>query len=68
MRIGAFIDAGAITETVTNFDFNDFRASSGVAFTWVTPIGPIGVNLTKPLIQKTGDSVETFSFTLGSSF
>jgi len=68
MRIGAFVDMGSITESISEFDLNDIRASTGVAFSWVTPIGPIGVNLSKPLIKKTGDFIETFSFTLGSSF
>jgi len=68
MRIGAFVDMGSITESISDFDLNDIRASSGIAFSWITPIGPIGVNLSKPIIKKTGDSIETFSFTLGSSF
>jgi len=68
MRIGAFVDIGSITESVSNFDLNDIRASSGIAFSWYTPIGPIGLNWTKPLISKTGDNLKTFSFNLGTTF
>jgi len=68
MRVGAFVDAGSITENLTDFDLNDIRASTGVGFSWVTPIGPIGVSWSKPLIYKATDDTETFTFNLGATF
>jgi len=68
MRMGAFIDLGSINESLSNVSFSDFRASTGVAFSWYTPIGPLSLNWSKPVISKAGDSLKTFSFTLGSSF
>ena len=68
MRVGAFVDIGSITESVDQFDTSDIRASTGIAFSWYTPIGPIGVNYSKPIISKSSDNIENFSFTLGASF
>jgi len=68
MRVGAFIDLGSITESVDKFNFSDLRASTGVAFSWYTPVGPLGVHWSKPLISKSGDNLESFAFNLGSSF
>lgn len=68
MRMGAFIDLGSINESLTQLSFDDIRASTGLAFSWYTPIGPLAVNWSKPLISKTGDSIKTFGFTLGSVF
>ena len=68
MRIGAFVEMGSVHESISNIDSNDLRASAGLGFSWKTPIGPIGVHLAKPLIKKDEDSLESFAFTLGSSF
>jgi len=68
IRISAFLDAGSIFEKASNFDLSEIRASSGLAASWLTPIGPIGIFFAKPLIKKTSDTTQTFSFELGTSF
>jgi len=47
---------------------NNIRASSGVQFTWLTPIGPIGIHYAVPIIKKSGDNTESFRLDLGASF
>jgi len=68
MRISAFIDAGSISEKISDFKTDDFRASAGVAFTWLTPIGPLGIYAAKPLLKKADDKTKTFEFTIGTTF
>jgi len=68
MRMSAFIDAGGIYEKVNDISFDDLRVSAGVAFSWLTPIGPLGIYAAKPLVQKSGDDTKTVEFTLGTSF
>jgi len=68
IRLGAFIDAGGIENKASNLDATNLRMSTGIGLTWLTPIGPIGVNAAKPILQKSGDSLETLSFALGMSF
>jgi len=68
MRIGPFVDLGTISEKVSTLEFNDFRSSAGIQFSWLTPIGPIGFHYAQPVVKKSGDSIETFSFELGANF
>ena len=68
MRISSFFDAGTVSEKASDFSVNDIRASSGVQFTWLTPIGPIGIHYAVPIIKKSGDNTESFRFDLGASF
>jgi len=68
MRGIFFADAGSISDNLNNFDINDLRASVGVQFSWVTPIGPLGFNFANPVLKKEGDSTKSFSFELGSKF
>lgn len=68
MRMSAFVDTGAIEEKASNIGFDQIRASAGVAFSWLTPVGPLGIYAAKPLIKKTDDQTKTIEFTLGTSF
>ena len=68
MRMSAFIDAGGIYDKTSNFTFDELRMSTGVAFSWLTPIGPLGIYAAKPLIKKSNDETTTFEFTIGSTF
>ena len=68
MRLGGFVDAGTLSEKASNFDIGDMRASAGIQFSWLTPIGPIGVVYAQPLIKKSTDKTKTFSFELGATF
>ena len=68
MRMSAFIDAGSIEEKASSFDIDSVRMSTGVAFSWLTPVGPLGIYAAKPLVKKSGDQTKTVEFTLGTSF
>ncbi|AYQ56728.1 Outer membrane protein assembly factor BamA [Bathymodiolus thermophilus thioautotrophic gill symbiont] len=68
MRLSAFIDIGGISEEVFNFATSDLRASAGIAFTWLTPIGPLGLYAAEPFLKQEGDKTKSFEFTIGTSF
>jgi len=68
MKISGFIDTGGISEKTNDFSFSDIRSSTGVQFSWLTPIGPIGLHFATPIIKKSGDSITKFSFDLGTTF
>ena len=68
MRLSAFVDAGGVYNKTSNFDFNELRMSTGIAFSWLTPVGPLGIYMAEPLIKKSGDKTTNFEFTLGSTF
>lgn len=68
MRLSAFVDSGAAWAEGEKVKFGDLRHSAGVAFTWVSPIGPIKMSVAKPIKKKSDDKAETFQFQLGSVF
>ncbi|HIM57939.1 MAG TPA: outer membrane protein assembly factor BamA [Gammaproteobacteria bacterium] len=68
MRMSAFIDAGSVEEKASNLSLDQIRMSAGVAFAWLTPVGPLGIYAATPLIKKSTDKTKTIEFTLGTSF
>jgi len=68
MRVSAFVDGGLIGENQSDFDLAEFRASTGLALYWLTPIGPLGFHYAIPIIKKGGDLTSSFAFALGTSF
>jgi outer membrane protein insertion porin family len=45
--------------------FSNLRASSGLAFEWLSPIGPFGISFGVPIKKKDGDRLDRFQITLG---
>ena len=78
-RISAFFDAGYVwgeDEQPLGSDqfeeqklrFSDLRYSTGLAFAWSSPIGPLKFSFGHPLNKKDQDEVQRFQFQLGSVF
>jgi len=44
------------------------RASVGAGLTWVSPFGPLAIDLAYPLLKKSYDETEFFSFNVGTTF
>ena len=68
VRMSAFMDAGTIRGEGDVAGTTGLRYSTGLAFTWVSPIGPLKLSYGKPINQKPTDKVQKFQFTLGSMF
>ena len=68
IRLSAFIDTGSVNEKISQFELDQLRSSTGIALSWLTPIGPIGFNAAYPILKKDSDSTESFSFELGTTF
>lgn len=47
---------------------NEFRASAGLAYTWLSPIGAIKFSYAIPLKKKKEDQLQRFQFQLGTTF
>ncbi|MBR0565236.1 outer membrane protein assembly factor BamA [Azoarcus sp. L1K30] len=73
-RISTFLDAGYVwgKDAVTGKDdpirFGDLRYSTGLAFAWTSPIGPLKFSVGFPLKKEAGDDTQRFQFQLGSVF
>ena len=47
------------------FSFSNIRASVGVGFEWLSPIGPFGISYATPIKEKDYDQKDSFQITLG---
>jgi outer membrane protein insertion porin family len=73
IRGRAFTDFGTLTETdlESNIDIDDdasLRVTAGVGLTWVSPFGPIAIDVAYPLMKESYDETEWFRFSVGTSF
>lgn len=76
VRLSAFYDVGNVfldTEPTYNstqdgFSFEELRASAGLSFVWLAPIGPLRFSWTKALNNVEGDYLRVFQFSIGSFF
>ena len=69
--ISVFFDAGNVwgvdyDETID--DSNKLRSSSGVAASWISPLGPMTFIFAQNLSKAKTDKTEFFNFNLGASF
>jgi len=44
------------------------RLSIGIGFNWVSPFGPLRIDLAKAILKQKGDDTKLFSFNVGTSF
>jgi outer membrane protein insertion porin family len=65
VRLGFFVDAGLVAET---YDFAEMRYSTGLAFSWYSPVGPLKLSYGKALNPQPDDRLEAIQFTLGTTF
>ena len=71
-----FVDVGnvfntncpAYSERCLDFDAEELRITTGLAVSWLSPMGPMSFALAHPLNNKPGDEVERFSFEVGQTF
>ncbi len=68
VRLSTFLDAGQVYNTKDDVDLDEVRYSTGLAFTWMSPLGALTMSLAKPLNDERGDETDTFQFSLGSFF
>jgi len=66
LRGVAFFDMGQAFREVDSFNFGDFRRSVGVGARWLSPFGPLRVELGFPLNKKSGDDTSVLGFSIGT--
>jgi len=69
--IGFFLDFGnvwGVDYDSTIADSNEIRSSTGVAASWISPLGPMTFTLSTNLSKASTDQTESFNFNLGTTF
>jgi outer membrane protein insertion porin family len=65
LRMSAFVDGGLVDDS---FRFGEARFSTGLAVSWISPLGPLKVSLAAPLNDEEQDDTEPFQFIFGTNF
>ncbi len=68
MRMSLFVDAGMVYGPKENIDLGALRYSTGLAFNWYSPLGPLSISVARALNKEPGDRTESIQFTLGTLF
>jgi outer membrane protein insertion porin family len=68
VRLSGFIDAGAVYGPSDSPCSCGMRYSTGVALTWISPVGPLKFSYGLPIDKQNVDKLQRFQFTLGTVF
>ena len=67
-----FVDAGTLTELDVEgseiADSGSIRAAAGVGLSWLSPLGPIAIDLSQPFLKESEDETEIFRLSFGTRF
>jgi outer membrane protein insertion porin family len=66
LRLAYFIDGGNVFSQ--SFDFSALRYSTGLAFFWSSPFGPLRLSYAQPLNAQSTDRIQKIQFTFGTGF
>jgi outer membrane protein insertion porin family len=66
LRLAWFIDGGNVF--LQNIQLNDLRYSTGLAFFWASPFGPLRFSFAQPLNAQSTDHIQKLQFTFGTGF
>ncbi|MFQ5995954.1 MAG: BamA/TamA family outer membrane protein, partial [Acidiferrobacterales bacterium] len=66
MRMSLFLDTGWVWGPDEKVDLSELRYSTGLAFNWLSPVGPLAIIIAVPLNDEPVDDTETVQFTLGT--
>ncbi len=65
LRAVVFFDAGNAFSAAESYDMNEMRMSTGTGVRWMSPIGPLRIEVGFPLNRKRGDDEQTVMFSFG---
>ncbi|CAE6509896.1 Outer membrane protein assembly factor BamA [Nitrosomonas nitrosa] len=68
VRLAAFFDGGNVFNDWSDLSIDFLRYSTGLAVTWISPMGPLRFSIAQPLNAGKGDDIQRFQFQLGQTF
>lgn len=67
-----FVDAGSLYDVdstgATILDKSSLRASAGIGISWISPLGPIRVDISEPFLKESFDKTQIVRFDFGTRF
>ncbi|MBN9409087.1 MAG: outer membrane protein assembly factor BamA [Burkholderiales bacterium] len=68
MRLFGFFDVGSVWAEDEQIKAGDLRASVGLGFSWISPLGPLRIAVANPVRKLDGDRIQRLQFQIGTSF
>jgi len=69
LRLYGFFDVGSVAgPDAFNDNAGSLRSSVGVGISWISPVGPLRLAFSKPVVQFDGDKIQNMQFQIGTSF
>ncbi len=68
LRWFTYLDFGNVWAVDDKLSFDSLRASVGVGFSWVSPVGPIKISYGSPIKKEPTDRIQRLQFQLGTAF
>lgn len=69
VRLSAFLDGGTVWGPDGQIpQAEGLRYSTGIAVTWISPMGPLKVSIAQPINNQPGDNLQRFQFQFGQQF
>jgi len=68
IQVATFLDTGSVSDTALPDFSNPFFLGTGIGVRYLTPVGPLRVDLAIPLNQREGDNSFQFLISLGQAF
>jgi len=66
LRLSWFLDGGNVF--FNRYELSELRYSTGLAFSWSSPFGPLKLSFAQPLNAKSTDHIQRLQFTFGTAF
>lgn len=63
-----FLDSGSVFLRDQGVSLGDLRYSTGAGVRYLSPIGPVGIEVGCPIARQTGESAYRIHFTIGNNF
>jgi len=68
LRLFGFVDVGALYGDGEKISGDALRYSTGIGFSWISPLGPLRFAFAVPLRKRPGDRIQRLQFQIGTSF
>ena len=68
LRVYSFFDIGNVFGANQPIRLNDMRSAAGVGISWISPVGPLRLAISRPVRKFAGDKIQNVQFQIGTSF
>ena len=68
LRWFTYLDVGNVWGVNERLTLSSLRASIGLGFSWVSPVGPIKISYGSPIRKEPTDRIQSLQFQLGTAF